>query len=723
MSFSASKKVCVIGAGTMGSGIAALLANLGFEVTLLDQTEASARAGLDRAKGLRPPHFFSSLQADSIRVGGIDANLDWVTEADWVCEAIIEKLEAKRGLYALLEPLLRPETLISTNTSGLQIELLIEGRSEAFCRKFVGTHFFNPPRYLKLLELIPTSLTDTAVLQQYTDFLESAVARRVVLAKDTPGFIANRYGMWSMFHATHVAEKLQLPIEAVDAITGPFLGRPRSGSFRLNDLVGLDIMVDIASNLIARCPDDSRTEQLANPKSVDYLIGQGHLGAKSGMGYYRKEGKELLALDLVTHAYRQQLPVAIPSLETHKKLPLGERIRKTLAERDEAGEFLRLYLIPALRYAEDLRAEISHSVEDFDRVMMWGFGWEMGPFAMIDAIGRDALGWSDGPAYFRGAEQLDFSGIYVNRKSEPQFAPIQAYPVMHTDEGFQVRDLGDGVKGISVTTKMGTYNPAVCRALTGWLGEHTGPMVLTSEAKHFSLGFDLRVFGEAIAAKDMQMVEDGLLALQGLSEALSKKQVVAAVSGYVLGGGLEVAMGCPQILAHPESMIGLPELRVGLLPGGAGTCALRRRAGSNLKLIAHYAKSIMSGAVTTNAYEGFDLGYLRSTDIIASHPDRLISDAKALALNLVVTEAPRWEMPEGPLVGIVDQVVADLRTKPDWAPYDEHVCEAIKWTMTKPTSWKEALVREREEFVKLCQHGNTALRVQHMLVSGKPLRN
>ncbi|MBL8048399.1 MAG: enoyl-CoA hydratase/isomerase family protein [Chthonomonas sp.] len=723
MSFPASTKVCVIGAGTMGSGIAALLANLGFQVTLLDQTAASAKAGLDRARNMRPPHFYSANHAESIRVGGIDENLDWVREADWVCEAIIEKLDAKKNLYALIEPLVRPEALVSTNTSGLQIELLIEGRSDDFCRKFVGTHFFNPPRYLKLLELIPTSRTDTAILQNYVEFLEEHVARRVVLAKDTPGFIANRYGMWSMFHATHIAEKLQLPIEAVDAITGPFLGRPRSGSFRLNDLVGMDIMVDIAANLRERCPQDPRTDALATPKSIEFLLSQGHLGAKSGMGFYRKEGKELLALDLTTHAYRQQLPVSIPSLEKFAKMPLGERIRATLTERDEAAEFLRLYLIPTLRYAEELRAEISHSVEDFDRVMMWGFGWEMGPFALIDAIGRDALGWSEAPPNFQGKEQLDFTGIYVNRKVEPQFATIHEFPVTETGEGFNVRDLGDGVRAITTTTKMGTYNPAVCRALTAWLNGTTGPLVLTSEAKHFSLGFDLRVFSEAMAAKDMDMVNDGLLALQGLADTLSKKQVVAAIFGYTLGGGLEMAMGCPQVIAHSESMIGLPEVRVGLLPGGAGTCELRRRAGSNLKLIAHYAKSAMSGAVTTNAFEGFGLGYLRASDVIAPHSDRLLHDAKQLALNLQVQEPAKWEMPEGPLVGVVDRVIDELKTGSDWAPYDEHVCEAIKWTMTKPGTWTEAVAREREEFVKLCQHGNTVLRVQHMLDVGKPLRN
>ncbi len=243
------RQVCVIGAGTMGSGIAAHLANLGFAVTLLDMTPESTRTALDRAIHQRPPHFYVPGTAQTIRLGSIAENLAWVNEADWVCEAIVERLDAKRALFEAIEDHLRPDALISTNTSGLQIGLLNEGRSDNFKRRFLGTHFFNPPRYLKLLELIPTPETDPSVIADATRFLEEKVARRVVLAKDTPGFIANRFGMWSMIYAVHVAEKLGLTVEQVDHITGPFLGRPRSGSFRLNDLVGIDIIFRPAGTL------------------------------------------------------------------------------------------------------------------------------------------------------------------------------------------------------------------------------------------------------------------------------------------------------------------------------------------------------------------------------------------------------------------------------------------------------------------------------------------
>lgn len=707
----------------MGSGIAAHLANLGFTVTLLDQTADSARAGWERAKAIRPPHLYEPSFADRVRIGGLDEGLAWIPESDWVCEAIIEKLDAKRDLLAKIEPLLRPDALVSTNTSGLEIALLLEGRSPEFRRKFVGTHFFNPPRYLKLLELIPTPETDPAILSHYIEFLENQAGRRVVLAKDTPGFIANRYGMWSMFLATHVAERLHLTIEGVDAITGPFLGRPRSGSFRLNDLVGMDIMLDIAQNLQARCINDPHMATLDAPQTIQHLMEVGHLGAKAGAGYYKKEGKELLCLDLGTKAYRQQLPVEYPSLQQFGKLPLGERLREALNANDEVGEFLRHYLIPVLAYAESLKEEISHNVEDFDRVMMWGFGWEVGPFALIDAIGRPALGWADAPPHFEGATMRSFEGTFVSRKAEPQFATIHQMPVSEEHETFRVRDLGDGVRALVTKTKEGTFNPAVCRDLTLWLQDNDGPFVLTSEGKNYSLGFDLRIFSDAIAGKDYEAIDKGLQALQNLALILRTKPVVAAIFGYTLGGGLETAMGCPQVIASPESNIGLPEIRVGLIPGGAGTCELRLRAGADLKQIVHHARSIMTGTVTTCAQLAYGLGYLRPTDVVATHPDRLLMDAKALALKVEVTERPRWERPDGPLTGMIDRLIDELGSTKDWAPYDAAVAEAIKNTMTKSNSWEEALVREREEFLKLCHHGTTVARIDHMLEAKKPLRN
>lgn len=708
----------------MGSGIAAHLANIGFDVSLLDLTQESVEAAYGRARKARPPHFYVPATADKVRLGSIAENLDWIRDADWVCEAIIEKLDAKKALFEQIEPLLPEEALISTNTSGLQIELLAEGRSESFRRRFMGTHFFNPPRYLKLLELIPTSQTSPEAIEKLTRFLEDEVARRVVLAKDTPGFIANRFGMWSMFHAIHVAEKLRLTAEQVDAITGPFLGRPRSASFRLNDIVGLDIMQDIANNLLQRCSGDPYLDSLKTPSTMAFLMEKGWIGDKSGHGYYKKEGKELMALDFVTMAYRERLEPMLPSLAEHGKKPIGERIAAALEGRDEVGEFLRAYLVPTLQYANYLKEEISHNVRDFDRVMMWGFGWDLGPFALIDAIGAERLGIKE-DAFYKGAEIHGFDGKYFTPKPEPQYRTIAEYPLVDKQEGFNVRDLGDGVLAVAFTTKMGSITPALVSSLTAYL--RSGKLdrfVLTSEARSYSVGFDLNFFAEKIEAQDWDGIDAGLKELQDLGLLLSNRRAVAAVYGHCLGGGYELALACPQIAAHPDTAIGLPEAKVGLIPAGAGTVRMKLAAqAGGAKGLAEMAAQLMVGPVSANADDARRLGYLRSTDATIYHPDRLLHDAKQLALKVEPQPMADWTIVGGPVAGMIDQAQADLKAKGEITDHDGLIGDKIKFVFTKPHSLEDALKREREVFLELCRNGLSLARIKHMLENGKPLRN
>lgn len=724
--WSDAKKVCVIGAGTMGSGIAAHLANLGFDVSLLDVTRDSATEAFARAKQARPPHFYMPDRANQVKLGGISENLDWVAEADWVCEAIVEKLDIKRSLFEKIEPVLAPMAMISTNTSGLQMELLAEGRSESFRKRFMGTHFFNPPRYLKLLELIPTASTDEAAIAAMTHFLEDKCARRVVLAKDTPGFIANRYGMWSMFHAIHSAEKLHLSIEQVDAITGPFLGRPRSASFRLNDLVGLDIMQDIAANLIERCQHDPNRASLQTPSSMRTLLERGWIGEKSGQGYYRREGKELLSLDLQTLAYRQKQDVKFESLAGISKLPLGERIAKALEFKDEAGEFLRTHLIPVLKYAEAVKEEISHSHQDFDRVMKWGFGWEMGPFEMIDAIGADKLGLA-GKKYYEGPTQAAFTGGFVPLRPEPQFATLQHFHVVSRAENYQVRDLGDGVHAICLTTKQGMITPALVTELTRFLdGCKYNRMILASESKNFSVGFDLNFFMDAIQNVDVQGIDKALIDLQKLGELIERYPMVAAVQGYALGAGLELALSCSQIAASAESQIGLPESRIGLIPGGRGTVLTRiynQTREQSAQRLSEVAMNVTEGLTGNNADHARSLGLLRSTDVTIYHPDRLIADAKKLAQTALPTVRPSWKTPEGPLSGMIERSMQQARSDGRLSEYDEVIGNKIKQVYAKSESYEDALQRERSEFLELCFKALTQARIKHMLENGKPLRN
>jgi 3-hydroxyacyl-CoA dehydrogenase len=716
------RNVCVIGAGTMGSGIAAHLANLGFKVSLLDLTPESVQEAFSRARQAKPPHFFVPDTANHIRLGSIGDNPDWIAEADWVCEAIIERPDAKRALYQTIEPILRPDAMISTNTSGLQIEMLAEGLSDSFRARFLGTHFFNPPRYLKLLELIPTSATSPEIVDGMTRFLEEYVARRVVLAKDTPGFIANRFGMWSMFKAIHVAERLGLSIEEVDVITGPFLGRPRSGSFRLNDIVGLDVMRDIATNLIERCTSDPHIKVLEQPASMHSLLARGWIGDKAGQGYYRKEGKELLALDLHTFAYRNRQDVAFPSIESLGDAPLGERIGMALEFRDQVGDFLRNYLVPTLQYANYLKDEVSHSVQDFDRVMEWGFGWEKGPFAIIDALGHERLGIQPKPFYIAGAT-LGSKG-YVAVREEPEYRKLDEYPVVKEGASYRMRDLGDGIMAIALTTKMGVIGPGVVAELSGLLETITlTRFVLTSEARSFSAGFDLKFLLACIEAQQWNDIDESLQALQHLGELLERSQAVAAVHGHCFGAGLELALSCAHIVAASDAQIGLPESRVGLLPGGRGTVLMRMNNQASPRRLTEAALTLTKGLTSINADQARQLGYLRPADLTVYHPDRLITDAKLIALRATDVDRPVWNTEPSPLMGMIDREFEQAQQRGDMTEYDLTIGQKIKHVFVKSAGYADGLVKERVEFIDLCARTMSLARLRHMVENGKPLRN
>jgi 3-hydroxyacyl-CoA dehydrogenase len=722
-SWQRAKSVCVIGTGTMGSGIAAHLVNLGFDVTVLDLTREQAVENVERARHASPPHFLLPDHASHLRIGSLSENLDWATEADWICEAVVERLDVKRQLFAALGRHIRPEQMVSTNTSGLQISLLAEALPEHVRPRFLGTHFFNPPRYLKLLELIPTDQSDPAAVAAMARFLEDRVARRVVVAKDTPGFIANRFGMWSMFHAIHTAERLQLTVEQVDAITGPFLGRPRSGSFRLNDLVGLDIMRDIARNLLERCPEDPYIQVLKTPASMQLLLERGSIGAKSGQGYYRKEGRELLSHDLVTGAYRERQEPTLPTLERLRKLPLGERIRNAMAERDEVGDFLRSHLVPVLKYADHLKEEISHNVRDFDRVMMWGFGWEQGPFELIDGIGPENLAM-EAPSFYRSGKVFSFDGTYREPEPEPAYLSVRDLPEVGRGESFVLRDLGDGVLAFCLTTKMGTINPTVVRELSQLVSEEgLDRFVLTSEARSFSAGYDLNVFASAIEEGRLDVVDEELRRLHELGRLLEGTRSVAAIYGHCLGAGLEVALSCPRIAASVECQIGLPEAKVGLLPGGRGTVLMRLHNQGTAKRLAEVSIHITLGLVGTNAEHARMLGYLRPSDVTVHHPDRLLFEAKRILLEAAPLPMPEWKQVDGPVVGMIDQLQNEAKAKGQMSEYDEVIGDKIKSVFAKTDSFDEALDRERMEFLDLCRRSLTHARIKHMLETNKPLRN
>jgi 3-hydroxyacyl-CoA dehydrogenase len=722
-----ARNVAVIGAGTMGSGIAAHLANLGFDVTLFDLTLDSAEAGLERAKRMRPPHFYGTDALVRVRPAGLDGPLDAISEADWVCEAIIEKLDAKRALYAEIEPLLRPDAMVSTNTSGLEIALLSEGFSDSFRRRFMGTHFFNPPRYLKLIELIPTKATDTKEVAKMTAFLEDSAGRRVVLAKDTPGFIANRYGMWVLMQALHTADKLNFPCEMVDAITGPFIGRPKTGTFRLADLIGFDIMEDIAGNLTRRCESDPYTGVLATPESTAKLIAHGWIGNKAGQGYYKKEGDQFLTYDFGAGAYRPRVEPDLAGLRS--KEPFGERIRTSLNASDEVGEFLREHLPAALEYAAYVGPEIAYNVRDFDDVMRWGWGWSMGPFSMIDAIGYDALKphMKSTPLYekvpFYGETTvLDLERLSpVPARNDARFVTPADFAVVKEGEGWAIREDAMGGHIFELRKKMGAIDPVVVRALLDFLEEKPDRRItLASCGPAFSVGYDLQHILTAAEAGDFESMRRDLSELQRAGSALQRARSAVAVHGYALGGGFELAMRCRTVVAFSAAMLGLPEALVGLVPAGGGAAEMRKRTNGDAKQLCAAAANLAAGRKFMAA-GARKVEYLRGTDVLAVNPDSLLF--KALHADRDERPQVSWT-PAPPMVaGMIDSEIEKMRSTNEIGEYGAVVAGELKQIFAKSASEAHALEMEIESFLKLMGKQRTHLRIRHMLETGKPVNN
>ncbi len=722
-------KVAVIGAGTMGSGIAAHCANLGMEVLLFDISTEVVHQAFERAKGLKPPHFFNHESIERITLCSIENDIEKISEADWVCEAVIEKMDVKRSLYETIEPYLREDAMISTNTSGLEIRLLAEGRTESFRKRFLGTHFFNPPRYLKLIELIPTDETDSDAVSAITEFLEDKVGRRVVLAKDTPGFIANRFGMWALYQAIHSAEKLGFNVETVDAIAGNFIGRPRTGVFRLCDLIGLDIMQDVAVNLQKRCTHDANVDVLSPPHSLIDLMEAGRIGSKVGSGYYKREGSDYLVYDFNTHAYRPQINPELPALNELKKHPISERLRNALERRDETGEFLRMHLIPVLEYAVFVADEIAYTAEDFDRVMRWGWGWELGPFELIDALEIEVIRmhsskpeiFSVNP-YYKDEECYSFDKkAFTSRDKNEKYIEIDNFSVTQKGSDWNLRDNGEGGVVFEWNTKMNVLNPDVLKALYEVL-EKTGDnkIFLVNRGKGFSAGFDLGMFLKASEEGRFNEVESWLIELQNCSDKLSNSNSISSVYGFCLGGGLELAMHCQKIVSAPETQIGLPEASVGLIPSGGGTTLMRLRAQHDAKLMCKAILTLGTGQ-KVSAFDARKENFFLDEDIVVTNADQLVF--RTIKSTLTKRIIPEWQ-PAPPLVAtMVDSELTKMKSTNTLGSYGMKLVEEIKHLFLRAKSKEDCLAKEREVFLQLLGTPMTQARIKHMMETGKPLNN
>jgi 3-hydroxyacyl-CoA dehydrogenase len=756
----------VLGAGTMGAQIAAHFANAGVPALLLDLDETTARAGLDRARKLRPDPFFAPDRAALVTVGGFDNDLGRIADVDWVIEAIVEQLEAKRELLARVDAVRRPGAIVSSNTSGIPIHVLGEGRSDDFRRHWLGTHFFNPPRYLHLLEVIPTPDTDAAVVDAVRRFADLRLGKGVVIANDTPNFIANHAALYGVLRMIEALESGGYTVAEIDAITGPALGRPKSATFRTMDIAGLDVLAHVLRNLRDRLPAETRGA-FTVPPLLERMIGRGLIGEKSGAGFYKRvkgpDGEStILAIDPATLEYRPT-SVALPSLDAVRSIvDVGQKIRTLFEGKDRVGEFLRTTLAPTLVYTAQIAPRVAHSIDDVDWALKWGFGWELGPFETIDAIGvRNVVdAWANAASRTALPPLLDepLTSGRDRMRAEPLEPPAAELMLLRSrkagarpvkeNAGASLVDLGDGVLAVEFHSKMNTIGGDTLQMLGAGIAEaerNGVALVVGNDAVNFSAGANLMLL--LLEAQEGNWADIDLMvrSFQAATSALryARIPVVVAPAGLTLGGGCEVALHGFRVQAAAETYMGLVEVGVGLIPAAGGTKELLARAVENLLPRADFLphvqrvfETIGLAKVSTSALDARAIGYLRDVDGISMNRERVMWDAKQHALALVRDYYQPPPRRTSVRVG-GDSVRAALELGIHLAhragrisEYDVVIGRALAGVLAggalphdTTVSEQHLLDLEREAFLKLCGQRKTLERIQHMLKTGKLLRN
>jgi 3-hydroxyacyl-CoA dehydrogenase len=758
--------VAVLGAGTMGAQIAAHVANGGTHVLLLDVTAELARDGLKRARGLKPDPFFSPDAAALITTGGLDTDLGRLAAVDWILEAVVEQLDVKRALLEKVEAVRRPGAIVTSNTSGIPIHAIAQGRSAEFRRHWLGTHFFNPPRYLPLVEVIATADTDPVVVARVSRFLDLRLGKGVVVAKDSPNFIANRIGLYGVIQIMRALEGGAFTIEDIDAITGPALGRPKSATFRTMDIAGLDVLGHVVRNLSTQLPADE-ARQFALPPLVERLIANGSVGEKSGQGFYKRQktaaGSEILTLDTATLTYRPRQSPRLTALDAARSIEdAAERTKTLFLGRDNVGAFLRSTLGPLLLYAARVAPDVAHSIDDVDRAMRWGFGWELGPFEIWDAIGvREVLGAIDGPAAGNApplvAELLEAGRNRFRDGSLPPAAPgLQLLKtardrkqVVKSNAGASLVDLNDGVLAVEFHSKMNTVGGDTIQMLDAGVKEASAnfaALVVGNDAPNFSAGANLMLLLLEAQEGNWDEIDLMIRTFQRTTQALryADVPVIVCPAGLTLGGGCEIALHGDRVQAAAESYIGLVEAGVGLIPAGGGTKEMLARAVEGvpdpradlLPFVQRVFETIGFAKVSASAPDAARIGFLRPVDGVTMNRERVIADAKAIALERVREgyrpPEPRTAIPVGG-----DGLLAALKLGVHLAwragrisDHDALIGRTLAWILAGGSLPHQTAVHEqqlldleREAFLKLCGERKTLERIQHTLKTGKPLRN
>ena len=767
----------VLGAGTMGSRIAAHFANAGFAVDLLDivvpgqpKRDAAARAGLETAAKQKPVGFFTDAAAKLIAPGNFEDDLGRMGECDWIIEAVAENLEIKRGLLGRVAAVRKPGTILSTNTSGIPLASIAEGFDDELGRHFLGTHFFNPPRYLHLVEVIRWAGTSGEVADWVANFCDLHLGKGVVECKDTPNFIANRIGCFFGATVHKLTAEGDYTVEEVDALTGPLIGLPKSASFRLVDIIGLDVWGNVLRNLYDLAPGDPARERYHVPPFMAAMMERGWLGEKRGQGFYKRVGpaKEIHAIDLKTLEYHPAQKVRFPAADAVRQMEdLGERLRALVAGNDRVGKFLWPLLRDFFLYSAQMVPEISDRIVEIDRAMRWGFAFELGPFELWDALGveqtvarmrsegsvvpeRVERMLSSGAQSFYAAADRDGqpgtryfdiqSGAWEQLESRPGVLVLRdlkrARGVVKKNAGASLVDLGDGVLCLEFHSKMNALGEDAGQMLRAAL-EETGrgfdALVIANQGDHFSAGANLMTLLLAAQEGEWDELDAAVRRFQQANMALkyAPVPVVAAPFGMALGGGCEVVLHAARVQASAETYMGLVEVGVGLIPAGGGCKEMLLRLGSAKAAFDLIGYAKMSGS----AAHARELGLLRAQDGVSMNAERLVADAKAAALAMRPSYAPgvpRQDIAvegdagyallkmglylahEGGYISDYDMVVGEKLA---------HVLSGGRLAGARTVTEQQLLDLEREAFLSLCGQTKTHERIQYTLKNGKPLRN
>ncbi|MFN3753926.1 3-hydroxyacyl-CoA dehydrogenase NAD-binding domain-containing protein [Flavobacterium sp.] len=791
------KKVAVVGSGIMGSGIACHFANIGVEVLLLDivpnaLTEAEEKKGLTlESKVVRnrlvndhltnalksnPSPIYNQKFASRITTGNTTDDMAKIANYDWIIEVVVERLDIKKLVFEQIDQYRKPGTLVTSNTSGIPIKFMSEGRSDDFQAHFCGTHFFNPARYLKLFEIIPGPKTSPEVLDFLFDYGSKFLGKTSVVAKDTPAFIGNRIGIFGIQSLFHLVKEMDLTIEEVDKLTGPVIGRPKSATFRTVDVVGLDTLVHVAKGLYEGCPDDEAHELFKLPDFINKMMENKWLGSKTGQGFYKKEGKEILSLDLNTLEYRAAKKASFGTLELTKTIdkPI-DRFKVLVKGKDKAGEFYRKNFSAMFAYCSNRVPEITVDFYKIDDAMKAGFGWENGPFEIWDAIGvakgielMQAEGYqpaawvtemlASGSTSFYTVKEGATYYYDIQTKSQTKVPGQDSFIILNnireskkvwSNSGAVIHNLGDGILNLEFQSKMNTIGGDVLVGINKAIDlaekQYNG-LVIGNQGTNFSVGANIgMIFMMAVEQEydelnmAIKMFQDTMMRCR-----YSSIPVVVAPHGMTLGGGCEMTMHADKVVAAAETYIGLVEFGVGVIPGGGGSKEMTLRASDlfrkndvELNVLQEYFLTVAMAKVATSAYEAFDMGVLqKGKDIVVVNKDRQIAEAKKHAL--LMAEAGYTQPIQRKDVKVLgkqalgmflvgtDQMVAGKYI----SEHDQKIANKLAYVMaggdlSEPTLVSEQYLLdiEREAFLSLCTERKTLERIQFMLTKGKPLRN